>query len=426
MTVTRNDIAASRIELIVTVSADEMRSFAEKAAARLSEQTTIEGFRPGKAPFEMVKKKVGDMAILDEASRIAVSKTIDQALKEKVSEDWVGQPEITIIKIAPDNDFEYKIMLTLLPSTTLGEYKDFGFKKELAEVSEEEITKVVDHLRETRVIETAAERESQDGDKMILDINMSLDNVPLENGQGKDLALVLGKEYVVPGFDEKVKGMKKDDERNFELMYPVDYHQKQLAGKKVSFKVKAKEVFARTLPELDEGFALGFGLKSVDELKKNIKHSLEHEKKHEADFKLEGRILEKIVSNAQFGEIPDMLVSSEVNTMLAELEQNVQNSGGVFADYLSSINKTSEQLGEEFKAQALQRVKTSLALRAIVAAEKISVDDEEIKKEIEALKKRYGHDPKAIETIESAAYRRHIESMLLNRAAITKLISWNS
>ncbi len=426
MTVTRNDIAASRVELIVTVSADEMRAFAEKAAARLSEQTTIEGFRPGKAPFEMVKKKVGDMAILDEASRIAVSKTIDQALKEKVTEDWVGQPEITIIKIAPDNDFEYKIMLTLLPSTTLGAYKEFGFTKEIAEVTEEDIAKVVNHLRETRVVETAAERESADGDKMILDINMSLDNVPLENGQGKDLALVLGKEYVVPGFDEKVTGMKKDDERSFELMYPVDYHQKQLAGKKVSFKVKTKEVFARSLPELDEGFALGFGLKDIDELKKNIKQSLEHEKKHEADFKLEGRILEKIVSNAQFGEISDMLVSNEVNTMLAELEQNVQNSGGVFADYLSSINKTSEQLGEEFKPQALQRVKTSLVLRAIVAAEHISVNEEEIKKEIEALKKRYGHDPKAIETIESAAYRRHIESMLLNRTAITKLISWNS
>jgi len=426
MTVTRNDISASRVELIVTVSAADMKRFAETAAMRLSERTTIEGFRPGKAPFDMVKKKVGEMVILDEASKIAVSKTIDQALKEKVTEDWVGQPEITIVKIAPDNDFEYKVMITLLPATTLGEYKNFGFKKEVEPVTEEDIEKVVSHLRETRVNEISVERDAKKDDKIILDINMSLDNVPLENGQGKDVAVVIGKEFVIPGFDDHLIGMKKDDERDFEVLYPGDYHQKMLAGKKVSFHVKAKDILSRELPSLDETFAAGFGLKDIDELKKNIKESLEHEKKHDAEFKLEGKILEQIVTNATLGEIPDMLVENEITTMLAELEQNVINSGGVFVDYLSSINKSSEQLGEEFKPQALQRVKVSLVLRAIINAEKITVSDEAMKNEVEELKKRYNHDPKAVEMVESSAYRRHIEAMLLNRAAIKDLMSWNS
>jgi trigger factor len=426
MNVTRNNLSASRIELSVLIPAEEMLAFSKQAANRLSERITIEGFRPGKAPFETIKARVGDMALLEEASRLAISKTIDQALKEQVSEDWIGQPEITISKLAPDNDFEYKALITLLPSVTLGDYKSFNIAKDKIEVSDEEVDKVIAQLRDTRVKESSVDRPTESGDKVVLDIAMSLDNVPLEGGQQKDASLVIGKEYVVPGFDDNLIGLGRGAEKDFSVHYPADFHQKNIAGKKVQFHVVVKDIFARELPELNDGFALDFGLKSLEELKKNIRHSIEHEKSHEAAHKQERAILEKVVAATNFGEIPDALVDNEVKTMLAELEYNVNASGGKFADYLLSLGKSSEALSNEFKPQALQRVKTSLMLRALINAEKLVVSDEEIEKELKVLREQYKADTSALETINSSTYRKHIKSLLLNRQAIAKLLEWNN
>lgn len=426
MNTTRTNLSQSRVELSVLVTAEEMLSYSQQAATRLSEKSTIEGFRPGKAPYETIKARLGEMAILEEASRIAISKTIDKALKESVSEDWVGQPEITINKLAPDNDFEYKALITLLPLVQLGEYKNLGIKSEAIVVSDEEVEKVVTHLRDTRAKEIAVERPAEKGDKVILDISMSLDNVPLEGGQGKDVAAVLGSEYVVAGFDDHVIGAAKLDTRSFQLHYPNDYHQKQLAGKNVSFEVKVKDIFSRELPEINEEFAAGFGLKTPQELRTNIKESLEHEKKHEAAHKQEREILKTIVSKAKIDEISDNLIEGELDMMMRELEQNVTSSGGVLADYLTSINKTPGAMREELRPQALDRVQASLVLRAIINEEKIVVSAEDIDKEIEGLKKRYGQDPQILETLNSPAYRRQAEAVLLNRVVLEKLASWNT
>ncbi len=426
MKASRNNLSASRIELSVVVTTEEMLGFAKLAATRLSERMTIEGFRPGKAPYETIKARVGDMAIMEEASRIAISKTIDQALKEHITEDWIGQPEITIVKMAPDNDFEYKALVTLLPAVTLGEYKNFSIEKEKVEVSDQEVDKVIEQLRETRAKEVSVDRPAEKNDKIILDIAMSLDNVPLEGGQQKDASVVIGKEYVVPGFDEHLVGLKRSEEKDFTVHYPADFHQKNIAGKKVQFHIVVKDLFARELPELHDGFAIDFGLKSIEELKKNIRHSIEHEKNHEAAHKHERIILEKIVSTATIGEIDNSLVEGEVKTMLAELEHNVKAQGASFSDYLMSLAKTQADIEQEFKPQALQRVKTSLVLRAIINAEKMVVSAEDIDAELTALRTQYKANPQALETLNSAAYRRHIESMLLNRKAIAGLVSWNS
>lgn len=425
MQVTKNNLSASRVELSITVSADDMIRFAQQAAIKLSEKSTIEGFRPGKAPYDVIKNRFGEMAIIEEASHIAISKTIDAALKEQVNEEWLGQPEITIVKLAPNNDFEYKALITLLPEVKLGDYKDLKIKKEVIKVTDEEVNKVVEHLQESHVKEAAVNRGVQETDKVIVDIKMFLDKVPVEGGQGKDIAVIMGKDYVVPGFDKNLLGANTGDERSFTLHYPADHHQKNLADKKVDFVVSIKEIFSRELPEVTDEFVLAFGLKNKEELLHNIKHSLEDEKKHEAEHKLEREILEKIVKNATIAEIPEILISNETETMLHELEYNVNNSGAKFADYLMSIHKTPEELKKEFLPQAEERVKVSLVLRAIIKAENISVEDAEIDKQVADLKKHYANDEKAMEALNSLYYRRHLESSWLNRQAITKLVSWN-
>lgn len=425
MQVTKNNISASRVELLVSVLAEDMMRFAKQAAAHLSEHNKIEGFRPGKAPYEVIKNRLGEMVIAEEASRLAVSKTIDQAIKENVGEDWIGQPEITITKLVPNGDFEYKALVTLIPEVKLGKYKDLALKMDPVVVEDKEINKVIDHLRESRVKESAVERSVEDGDKVVIDVDMFLDKVSVDGGQGKDVAVVMGKDYFVPGFDKNLLGLKHGDEKSFNVHYPADHHLKNLANKKVDFTVKVKDVFARELPELDNDFISAFGLKDEAELKNNIKKSLEHEKKHEIDNKTEREMLEKIINDSSFTELPEILLNNESEIMLRELEYNVTASGGKFSDYLSSLNKSVETIKQEFLPQAKERVKASLLLRAIIKAEDIKVSEEDIDKELADLRKRYENDPKAIETLSSLYYRRHIESALLNKKAIAQLIDWN-
>ena len=425
MSVIKNNISASRVELLVTVSAEDMVRYAQQAAAQLSEKNKIEGFRPGKAPFEVIKNRLGDMAIAEEASQIAVSKTIDSAIKENIGEEWIGQPEITITKLVPNGDFEYKALVTLIPEVKLGKYKDLKLKKDKLEVTDEEIMKVVDHLREGRVKEVVVERGAELTDKVVLDVNMFLDKVPVDGGQGKDVVVIIGKDYFVPGFDEHLMGLKRGDEKSFSVHYPADHHLKNLANQQVDFTVTIKDVFARELPKLNEEFISAFGLKNEAELKKNIQHSLEHEKKHELDNKLERELLEKIINNSEIAELPEVLIDNEKEIMLRELEYNVNSSGGKFADYLTSINKTPELLKTEFLPQATERVKASLILRSIIKVEEIKISDQAIDKEVASLKEQYAHDAKALETISSLYYRRHVESSLLNRESLAKLFAWN-
>ena len=426
MKVERKNITANRVELTIEVDAEAMTGFSKRAALKISESTKIEGFRPGKAPYEMVRARVGDMVILEEAARIAVGKTIDQAITEQIPEEWVGQPEITISKIAPDNPLEYRALLTLLPSVELGAYKDLNLSPEEVKVSDEEVEKMIDQLRDVRVKEVVVDRVSEAGDKVVADVNLFLDKVPVEGGQARETAVVLGKDYFVPGFDEKVTGMKASEEREFFITYPADHHQKMLAGKKVEFTVKVKQVYSRELPEVNDEFAAAFGLKNADELRKNIRESIEHEKKGEAANVFERKMLEKIIGDSTIGELPDSLIDQEVRTMMHELEHNITRSGGKFEEYISSIGKTSAQLMTELRPQSIERVKAALVLRQIIKVENIEVPEKDVDEEIDKLKKQYSQDAKAIESLSTPAYRRHVMSLQLNRIILEKLKEWNT
>ncbi len=425
MQVNKKELEKSQIELLVTIDNEEFSSYFEKAARRLSEQVKIEGFRPGKAPLEVVKQKIGEMSILEEAARLAINKTVDQAIEENSKRQAIGQPQISITKLAPNNPLEYKVVFSLIPEITLGKYKDLSLKKEEAAVDDQEVDKMIEDLRDMRAREESVERPAETGDKVLLDINLSLDKVPVENGQYKDLSLILGKDYFIPGFDAKINGAKKETEISFSLEYPKDHFQKNLAGKNVDFRVKIKDVQARLKPALDGEFAAAFGLKDIEELKSNIKENLLHDKKHKLEAKEEAELLTKIVDNSKFGEFPDELVDGETRNMLAELEQSVIRQGGRFEDYLNHLKKTKEELLLEMTPNAVKRVKSALAIREIAIKEEIKISEEELSSKLEELKKRYENSEKVKHLFEEDGYRRHLENVMTNEKVIAKLKEWN-
>lgn len=426
MQVTKNELPKSQVELTVELSVDEFAQYIEKGAQKVSEQVKIEGFRPGKAPLEVVKQKVGEMTVLEEAANIAVRKTIDEAiLQNTMDRQAIGQPQVNITKLAPGNAFEYKIIVSLLPAVALGKYKDLGIKVEEQKVTDKDVDKAMEELREMQAHEVLVDRPVQAKDKVIADVKISLDKVPVENGQHQGLAIMLGKEYFVPGFDDQLIGANKGEVREFTLVYPEDHHQKNLAGKKVEFHVDIKEVYGRELHELNDEFATHFGLKTLENLKKHFQENLLREKEQRADQKSEAEMIEKIVGDTKFGDLPEVLVNSELKNMMSELEQSVVRQGGNFEDYLQHIKKDRTSLMLDLSPNAVKRVKSALVIRELAVVEKIAVEDKDIKAKKDLLKLQYAGNQEVLKMLDEPGYDSYLRNAMTNEKVISQLKEWN-
>lgn len=426
MQVNKKDLEKSQIELTIELSPEEFAPYIEKGAAKVSQEVKIEGFRPGKVPFDILKAKIGEMTILEEAAHLAIHKTIDEVVTNNtIGRQAIGQPQVNVTKLAPSNPLEYKVIVSLLPTVALGKYKDLNLAVEKAEVSDKELDKSLRDLQEMRAQEVVADRAVGEGDKVTVDIQMFLDKVPLEDGQHRDLAVILGQDYFVPGFDKKLSGAKKGEVIKFSLPYPDDHHQKNLAGKMVEFEVKINEVYDRKKPEINDEFAGFFQLKDLAELKKNIKESLLHEKQHKVDLRNESEMLSKIIADTKFGDLPDVIVDSELKNMLAELEQSVVRQGGKFEDYLQHIKKDRAALMLELAPNAVKRVKSALVIRELALIEKIAPTHEEIHEKIDELKKQYTGQPEILKMFEEEGYHHYLGNVLTNEKVIAKLREWN-
>jgi trigger factor len=426
MKVSRQDLDKSKIELNVEFSVEEFNLFIQKGAENLSKEIKIEGFRPGKVPFEILKQKIGEMSILEEAAHVCINNKIFSIISENIKDKQIfGQPEINITKLAPGNPLEFKIVVAVLPEVTVGEYKNFGFSEEKVEATEEDMNKILNDLKEMRAIEKISNDGIKMDDKVIASVNLFIDKVPVEDGQNPEVTIMIGKNYFVEGFDKNLIDLKKGDKKEFNIVYPKNHWQKNLAGKSVDFKVEIKEIYNRVLPELNDDLAKDFRFNTLDELKNNLKQTIEIQKKKEVDQKMEIKIFDKILEKSKFGEIAEDLIKNESQLMLREMEQGVVSQGGKLEDYLKSIGKTEDQLMLDFMPNAVKRVKSALVLKEIAKIEKIEVSSEEIDKEVETLKNHYKDNAEIIKNISSPAYRSYLENFILNQKIINNLKKWN-
>ena len=426
MQVIKKELEKSQIELTVELSVEEFAPYIEKGAQKLSEKVKIEGFRPGKAPLEILKQKVGEMTILEEAAHVAIHKTIDDILEKNTMERMaVGQPKVEITKLAPGNPFEYKIITSIMPTVTLGKYKDLKIKPTEAKVEEVDVVKTLNELQEMRVKEVLSEEGAANTDKVLVDIEMFMDKVPVEGGQTKDLAVIIGKNYFVGGFDSELLGAKTGEERTFSLPFPGDHHQKNLAGKMVEFKVKVGSIYKRELPEITDEFAVGFRFKDLADLKKTLTENILADRTNQAETKSELEMLDQIVSDTKFGDLPEAMVESETHFMVHEIEDDLTRQGGNMADYLQHLGKTHNELVLDLLPNAVKRVKTALVMKEVGIVEKIEASDAEIDHKIEELKEAHKDNKDLEKMVNDKGYRRYVGNILQNGKVITKLKEWN-
>ena len=416
MKVDKKDLGKSQIELSIEVPLEEFDEHLKKAATRLGQKSTIPGFRPGKAPYEKIKAKVGEMNIYQEALSDIINHSFFQAVtQEKLI--TIGEPDIKIEKLAPGNPVIYTATVMLLPKVVLGNWQEKEIKATEVKISPEDVNKTIDELKRMRAKEVLIDRKAATGDKVVMDFEVSINKVVLEGGVSYKHPLVLGEGRMVPGFEEKLVGAKAGDELEFDLTFPENYYQASLAKKEAHFKIKVLEVFERTLPELNDELAKEFGFENLVALEKQISDNILKDKQNREQQKIEAEVMENLVTTATIDEIPEKLIHNEVHKMISELRYDLENQGLEMPKYLESIKKTEDDLHHDFEKPAIQRIRATLALKTLAENEKISVTEEDIDAEI----KTQAAQPKAENSkidFKDPRYRQYLSNVLLNQKVL--------
>lgn len=418
MTYTVTPQPKSLVEIRVTVEASELKPAMEKAAADLSQRVKIEGFRPGKASYDMIVKRFGEMAVLEEALPSIVQKRLVEIVK-KESLETVGEPSISVEKAAPGNEVIFSARIAVLPKIAkLADLSKIKVEAKEARIEDKEVERVVDELRKMQSSEHKVEREVVASDKVTVDMDMSVDKVAIEGGAARNHAIYLNEPYYVPGLGEKLVGMKIGEERVFTLKFPDDHFNKMLAGKDVEFKVTLRGVEEIRHPAADDAFAKSVGQESMDKLRELLRKNLEEEANSKEKQRQEIAAIEEILKQSDVGEVPDLLVQNEAHKMMHELEHSIGRQGGTFDDYLKQIKKTRDQILLDFTPEAMKRVKVTVLIREIGKREGLEATDAEVLDEQMKMLNQYKDDGATQERIRSEEGEEYIRTVLRNRKVL--------
>jgi len=416
----------SEVEIKVTVQWDGWRKYIEQAVQGISKEIKIAGFRAGKAPRDIVEKKVGANVILEEASQQAIQGTYPDVLeKEKI--EAIGQPKAEILKVAEGNELIYKIVTAVVPEVEMKQWREDikkinkEYKGKKIEITDDDVEKEIIQLAQSRVQLVSVDRKAQDGDSVLIDFQVKKQGVPIEGGSSKNHPLILGKGVFIPGFEENIIGMQAGEEKEFELVFPAEYHDKNLAGNPASFSVKLETVQERKTPEINDAFVKSLGkFENLAELKKNLKEGITKEKEAELKEKKRGEYIEKLIIAAK-AELPEILVQEELRRMLGEFEMQISGMGITFEKYLEQIKKTKEEMEKDWRPQAEKRILAALALEKVAKESEIEVSGEKIEAEINKTLAQYKKIKDIEKNIDLAKLYNYVKGNLQNEEVFALL-----
>lgn len=428
MNVSASPIKKSELEFDVAVPHEEFEPYAKRAAARISEERDFEGFRKGKAPYEIVKKTVGEQAIYERAADLAVRAMYGDALREALqksqidpekNETPIGHPEITITKVAPGNELQFKAKVSLMPSVPLPDYRAIARETKTREtkdvsVKEEEVAAAIDWLLDSRATEIAVSRPAQNGDRVEIDFEIRRGGVKIENGESRNHPLVIGKGKFIPGFEENLIGMAKGETKSFTLVVPDSWRDAALRGNALDITATMKEVRERTTPALTDEFAKSVGAyESKEKLLESVRAGLLEERLAKEKERIRMRIIEEITGKTTL-EIPNLLIELELNKMEDELKSGVTQMGMKWDEYLLHIKKDSAGLRADWRTEAEKRARIALVLREIASKEHIAPSEEEIQARANEFLARYKTTQDAEKEIDPDTLKEYTRGVLRN------------
>lgn len=390
----------AKAELTCTLEGEEWQKAKDAAFKKLAAKVEIKGFRKGQAPKSLVSKYISSNEILLEAAEALAQEALNKAIDEH-DVTLIDRPELKIDDLN-DDKCVMTFVCPVLPDVKIGDYKKIKYKKDDVKVEDKEIDdQIADLLDRKADLELKEDGEVEDGDTTVIDYEGFLDGVAFEGGKGENYDLVIGSHSFIPGFEEQLIGMKAEETKDIDVTFPADYHAEDLKGKAVKFTVTVHEIKKKVLPELNDEFVKELkyeNVNTVEELKNFTRENITKRKESDAENKAENDLMDKLAEMTEV-EIPEVMVKSELDSMIQNYEQRMMQQGFSLAQFLQITNQTIDQLRESMKEDAVKRIKINLGLSEIAKKEKVEVNDEDIDAEFKKLSDMYG-----IETEEVKKY----------------------
>jgi trigger factor len=424
ITTTVTELPDSRVRVQAEVSSEEVERRIQQAARELGRQMRIPGFRKGKVPPQVVIRRVGREAVLDEALRHALGSWYADAI-DGAGIAPVGEPDLDVPSELPaeGQPLQFSIEIGVRPTAKLGQYKGLEVGRREPAVEEAQINEEIERLRDRLATLETVERAADTGDHVVIDYVGSVDGTEFEGGTGRDQLLELGSGRLIPGFEEQLTGAEAGDERTVKVTFPDDYGAEHLAGQDAEFAVTVKEVKRKSLPELDDEFATEqAGFDTLDELKEDIATKLREADEARADAEYREAVLDAVVAGATV-DVPGTLVEARARELWERMLHSLGHQGISKDAYLQISGKSEEEILEEAKPDAEQALRREAVIAAVIEAEGIEPSDGDVLAALQASATRENTTPEKLrERLESAGRIDELREDLAQRQAIDLLV----
>lgn len=376
--------------LTITVSAERFEEALDQAFKKVVKDVALPGFRKGRVPRSIFEKRFGVEALYQDAVDIILPDAYSEAV-DQTDIFPVDQPTVDIEEIEKGKDLVFVCEVTVKPEVKLGEYKGLEYEEEKIEVTAEEIEAELKAIQE-RQAELVVKEEGAvvEGDTVVIDFEGFIDDVPFDGGKGENYSLEIGSGQFIPGFEDQLIGKETGEEVDVNVTFPEEYHAADLAGKDALFKVKIHEIKEKEVPELDDEFAKDVDdeVETLAQLREKKEKELLERKEQDYENRIRETLVNKVTENAEV-DIPEVMITNELDNMLSEFEQTVQMQGMTLEQYFEISGQDEEKLKEHMKEDAEKRIKTNLTLEAIFEEENLEVSEDAIDEELQKMAEMY-------------------------------------
>ena len=412
---------ANEVKLNVTIEAEKFDEAIKKVYFKSAKYFNIPGFRKGKAPMNIVEKYYGKEIFYEDAFNEVVPEELEKAVEENKLE-VVSRPDIEVTQIGQGQDLIFTAVFQTKPEAELGKYKGVEIKKIEYKVTDEDVEHELGHMQEhnSRLI-SIEDRPVEKGDIANINFEGFIDGVAFEGGKAENHDLEIGSNTFIPGFEDQIIGMKIDEEKDIQVKFPDEYFSKDLAGKDATFKVKVNEIKKKELPTLDDEFAKDVSeFDTLKELKESIKKKQQEQNDERAKYETQDAVIKAVCENVKV-DIPSGMIETETENMLKDMEQRLAYQGLKLDQYLQMMGKTKEEMQKEYEPQAIEAIKSRLAIEAVIKAEKIEVADIDVDEKIKEMAKNYGRENDE-EFLKNENVRNYIKQGLESEKALEFLV----
>ena len=365
-------------QITVAVPAEKIETEIKTRLNSLSKRARISGFRPGKAPLHVIKQQYGDQVQQEVMGEVLESSFYEAVIKEKLRP--AGSPHIHPKARQPGQPLEYTATFEIYPEVSLNPFSGIEIERPTAQITEADVDRVLENIRKQRMEWSVVERDSKIGDRVRIDFKGLLESGGFPGNEAQDMPVELGKQRMIPGFEENLTGVSAGAQLSFTLRFPSDYHRAEMAGKEVRFDVKVNTVEEARLPELTEEFVRSLGVvdATVESLRKDVRQNMQRELDDRIQTTLKQNVMDALIKNNPI-TVPKALVQQEVQTLMKN--QNIAQSASNSPDQ-AAVNSKLQEFAE-------RRVGLALILSEIVRQQSFKVEPKKLREAVEHFASTY-------------------------------------